>query len=102
MPCSLRTIVIDFSLRVHDLFNLKFLVSLIVSGVGSVAWHDLKLGQLLVDVPSNSVPSFTSAHLEYKTNCGAKVLWVGVHIPALGVLPGYRRRPVLIPYAPNC
>jgi hypothetical protein len=52
-----------------------------------------------LSLPSNSAPFLTPPYLVGRTNCESKVCgWVGVPVPSLDVLPGYRRWQVQASY----
>jgi hypothetical protein len=60
---------------------------------------DLKLGQSLVGHSLNLCSIFILAPLVGRKIWGLKVLWVvGVLLPSLEVLPGYRRWSLQVPY----
>ena len=66
-----------------------------VSNMGSLSWHEPQVGSIIDWPPHNFCATFIPAHLVDGTNCGSITSgWVGVPVPPLEVLPGYRRWPV--------
>ena len=58
----------------------------------------LKLGESLVGYSFSLGSIFVHEYLVGKTHFGSKVLWVGILITPMGVLPDYRRWPRQAPY----
>ena len=73
-----------------------------VSNMGSLSWHEPQVGSIIDWPPHNFCATFIPAHLVDGTNCGSITSGqVGVPVPPLEVLPGYRRWPVQPLYLPG-